>query len=641
MSASLFEPASIGKLVIKNRLVLPPMLMGYSTADGYVTQRMKDYYEERARGGVGMVIVEAAGVRFEGKVFPYSINCYDETHLPGLRELALVIKKHGSVAALQLGDGGRNTRQELTGAEPIAPSPIPTHKRAQPRVLTVEDIREFVMRFARSTQLAKQAGFEGVEIHAAHVYFLNQFLSEASNSRTDDYGGSVEKRARIIVEIVQEARKLVGPDYPIWIRINAEEPGDENGITIDQMLQIAKIAERAGYDAISLSSGGSHYEASMGSTYFADGYLTPYAAQLKSVVKVPVIAVGKIDARLAEKVVQQGQADFVAIGRGLMVDPELPIKAQQGRLYEIMPCTACMNCVHRGVLRDMPITCAVNPALGREEEFRLVPAQRTANVVVIGAGPAGLESARVAATRGHKVTVFDSAQQVGGHLGLLGAAPNKEPVKAWIDYMGQRLPQLGVNVMLGIQATAGTVADLAPDAVICAFGLASMQRKMSTGVRPGQRVVHLQDVLAGGASGLGQRVIILGDDTMAAECADLLSESGRSVSIVVRGRKIAPEMLAIVRNVLEKRLAAKKVVQIRGSGVGAITPEGVEIIAADGSTQQMAVDTVILGNDYLVDPEFISALSRSTPKVYVVGGSRNIDDQQDAIADAYGVARAI
>lgn len=641
MSSTLFEPANIGKLTIKNRLVLPPMLMGYSTVDGYVTQRMKDYYEERARGGVGMVIVEAAGVRFEGKVFPFSINCYDETHLPGLRELANVIKRHAAVAALQLGDGGRNTRRELTGADPIAPSPIPTHKRDQPRVMTVEDIQEFVMRFARSTQLAKQAGFEGVEIHAAHVYFLNQFLSEASNTRTDEYGGSVEKRARIIVEIVQEARKLVGQDYPIWIRINAEEPGDEKGITIDQMMQIAQIAEKAGYDAISLSSGGSHYEASMGSTYFADGYLTPFAAQLKQVVKIPVIAVGRIDARLAEQVVKQGQADFVAIGRGLMVDPELPIKAQLGRQDEIMPCTACMNCVHRGVLRDMPITCAVNAALGRETELRLVPAERKRKVVVVGAGPAGLEAARVAATRGHQVTVIESAARVGGHFGLLGVAPNKEPIQDWIDYMGRRLVQLGVNVELGTQATAGTIRELGPDAVIVATGLASVQRSGPGRQQPGQRIVHLQDVLAGGAAAVGQRVAILGDDSMAAECADLLSESGKSVTVVLRGRKIAPEMLAIVRGVLEKRLVAKKVVRMTESRVGAIMADGVEIACADGRAQTLVADTVVLGNDYLVDPEFLSMLSSSTPKVYVVGGSRNIGDQQDAIADAFGVARVV
>ena len=640
MSATLFEPGNIGKLTVKNRLVLPPMLMGYSTSDGYVTQRMKDYYEERARGGVGMVIVEAAGVRFEGKVYPFSVNCYDETHLPGLTDLANVIKKHGARAAIQLGDGGRNTRGELTGAEPVAPSPIATHKRDQPRVLTVADIKQFVNLFARSINLAKQAGFEGAEIHAGHVYFLNQFLSEHSNRRSDEYGGSVEKRARIIVEIIEEGRKLVGRDYPIWIRVNAEEPGDENGITIDQTMQIAQIAERAGYDAFSLTSGGSHYEASMGSTYFAEGYLTGFAAQIKQVVNIPVIAVGRIGVRLAEKVLERGQADFIAMGRGLMVDPELPIKAQAGRYDEIMPCTACMNCVHRGVLRDTPITCQVNPALGREAELRLVPAERKSKVVVVGAGPAGLEAARVAATRGHKVTVIDAAPKVGGHFGLLAAAPHKEPIQGWIDFMGKRLVQLGVEVKLGTQATAELVRELAPDALIVATGLASMQRSDLGQMQSGQRIVHLQDVL-GGRAVTGESVLILGDDSMAAECADLLSEGGKQVTVVIRGRRIAPEMLGIVRSVLLKRLAAKKVVQLAESRVSVLTGVSVEINMADGSAQTLAADTVVLGNDFLVDPELLSAVGSSTCKVYVVGGGRNIADAQDAIADAFGVARTV
>ncbi|MCC6441422.1 MAG: FAD-dependent oxidoreductase [Rhodanobacteraceae bacterium] len=640
MSSTLFEKGSIGKLEIKNRLVLPPMLMGYSTVDGYVTQRMKDYYDERAKGGVGMVVVEAAGVRFEGKVFPFSVNCYDESHLPGLTELANAIKRHGARAAIQLGDGGRNTRRELTGAGPVAPSPVATHKRDQPRVLTVEDIKGFVNLFANSIRLGKQAGFEGAEIHAGHVYFLNQFLSAHSNMRTDEYGGSVEKRARIIVEIIQEARKLVGPDYPVWIRVNAEEPGDENGITIEQTMQIAQIAERAGYDAISLTSGGSHYEASMGSTYFAEGFLTDFAARIKQVVSIPVIVVGRIDARLAEQVLRSGKADFIAMGRGLMVDPELPIKAQEGRFDEIMPCTACMNCVHRGVLRDTPITCQVNPALGREAESRLLPAARKSKVVVVGAGPAGLEAARVAATRGHMVTVLEAAPQVGGRFRLLAAAPHKEPIRGWIEFMGKRLRQLGVDVRLDTQATAVVVQQLAPEAVILATGLASVQRSDQGPRQVGQQFVHLQDVLSGRAS-TGEKVLILGDDTMAAECADLLSERGKVVTVIVRGKRLAPEMLAIIRNVLLKRLAAKKVTQVTESRANGIGAGGVEVVHADGRLETLAADTVVLGNDFMVDPDFLSAIGGLNCKLYVVGGGRNIADAQDAIADAFGVARMV
>ncbi len=639
MAAKLFEAASIGKLSIRNRLVMPPMLMGYGSAEGYVTQRMLDYFEERAKGGVGMVIVEAVGIRFEGKVYPYFINCYDETHLPGLTQLADVIKKHGATAAIQIADGGRNTREELTGERPIAPSPIATHKRDQPRVLTTEEVRAFVMRFVNAIVIAKRAGFDGVEIHAAHVYFLNQFLSAISNIRTDAYGGSIEKRARILVEIVEEARKLVG-DYPIWVRINAEEPGEENGITIDQAKQIAQIAERAGYDAISVSSGGSHYEATIGSMYFPRGYLVPFAEQIKQVVNIPVIAVGRIDARLAEQVVAEGRADFVAIGRGLMVDPELPRKAQEGRYDDIAPCLSCLNCVHRGVLRDTPITCSVNAALGREAELKLLPAETKRNVLVIGGGPAGLEAARVAATRGHKVTLVHSGEALGGEFRLVGAAPQKEPILGWIDYMTKQLAKHKVSVRVKTEASAKLVEEIKPDVLIVATGPEGGGRQGRTSASPKDRVVRLQDVLAGRAE-IGGRVVILGDDAMAAETADLLSEQGKNVTLVGAGRKIAPAMLNLIRSVLLKRLSDKNVVQMTGTQVGAISATGVEVIGKDSQRQTLAADTIVLGNAYKADTELLSAVGSKVSALYLIGGCRRAGDQQDAIADGYTVARLI
>ena len=238
------------------------------------------------------------------------------------------------------------------------------------------------------------------------------------------------------------------------------------------------------------------------------------------------------------------------------------------------------------------------------------------------------------------MTVIDSAPQVGGHFGLLGTAPNKEPIQGWIDFMGKRLVQLGVDVKLGTQATAELVRKLDPDALIVATGLASVQRSGLGPKQSGQRIVHLQDVL-GGRAATGEKVVILGDDSMAAECADLLSEAGKHVTVVIGGRRIAPEMLGIVRSVLVKRLAAKKVVQLAEARVNALTDGTVEINLADGRAQTLVADTVVLGNDFLVDPEFVSVLSSSTCKVYVVGGGRNIADAQDAIADAFGVARTV
>lgn len=633
----LFEPGQIGKLSIRNKLIMPPMLMGYASADGYVTDRMVDYYEERAKGGVGMVIVEALGVRKAGKVFPFSTDCFDESHLPGLSRLASAIKKHGARAAVQIGDGGRNTRPELTGEQPIAPSPIPTHKRDQPRVLTVEDIRDFVQKFANSIHLAKRAGFEGAELHGCHVYFLNQFLSAACNSRTDQYGGSVENRARILVEIIEAARKLVGQDFPIWVRLNAEEPGETIGITIEQTMEISQICERAGFDAISVSCGGAHYEASMGSMYFDEGYLVPFAEKIKQVVSIPVIVVGRIPVQLAQKVIADKRSDFVAIGRGLMVDPELPRKAQQGKFSDIMPCTACMNCVHRGVLRDTPITCAVNPALGRERELALTPAPSRKRVLVIGGGPAGLEAARVTARRGHQVTLVEAGKQLGGQMRLMGVAPHKEPMIVYIDYMAGQLAKLEVDVRLETCASTQLVDQIKPDVVIVATG---QTPRFDASAQATGHIIRLQDLLSGKAKA-GSRVAIIGDDDMAAESADLLSEQGKAVTIAYPGRKLAPAVLNLIRSVLLRRLSDKKVVQMGETQLVAVAGKSVIVAPKEGQQQTIDADTIILGNNFSVDTGLLSQIAGKVERIHILGGGRNVGDYQDAIAGAYAVARVV
>ncbi|MCA9423359.1 MAG: FAD-dependent oxidoreductase, partial [Nitrospira sp.] len=481
---------------------------------------------------------------------------------------------------------------------------------------------------------------DGVELHAAHVYLLQQFLSASSNVRKDEYGGSQENRSRILVEIIQESRKLVGSKYPIWVRINAEEPGVENGTTIDQAKQIAQIAQHAGYAAISVSSGGSKYDSTIGSSYFQPGYLVPFAEQIKQVVKIPVIAVGRIDAKLAEKIIEEGRADFVAIGRGLMVDPELPIKAQAGQYADIKPCLSCLNCVHRGVLRDMPITCSVNPALGRENELRLTPAETRRHVLVIGGGPAGLEAAKVAAMRGHKVTLVDNETELGGRFRLRGIPPHKSPILTWIEYMKGQLAKYEVEVRLATDANVKLVEDIAPDVLIVATGLAGVSYSNNLSRELSNRVIRLDDVLAGRAE-VCKNVTILGDDEMATETADFLSEQGKNVTLVSPGRKFAPAMLNLIRNKLLKRLLDKNVVQITESSIGAISGTEIQVIGKDGKNQTVAADTLILGNYYNVDTSFLSSVRANVEAIYLIGGCRGDRDQQDAIADGYKVSRVI
>ncbi len=259
----LFEPGRIGSLEIPNRIVMPPMLMGYGTEDGYVTDHAIAYYQARARGGVGLLIVESAMAQPGGKMFKTYFDLSDDRYLPGMTRLASAIKDAGVVAAIQLGDGGREVRRDLTGRAPMGPSPIAARKREVPIEMTLSDIRLTVRRFSEATLRAKQAGFQGVEMHAAHVYLLSQFLSGFTNQRTDEYGGSLANKFRIMVDILNESRRLVGDDFPLWLRINGAEYDTPHGVTLEEACVYAQLAEEAGYDAISISAGSPHYEATM------------------------------------------------------------------------------------------------------------------------------------------------------------------------------------------------------------------------------------------------------------------------------------------------------------------------------------------------------------------------------------------
>lgn len=338
----LFEPGQIGKLALKNRLVMPAMGTGYSDGRGYVTERLKRYHRERAMGGVGLIITEVTAVEYNEQ--RSALSAAHDKFIPGLSELVQVIHEGGAKAALQLWHGGRMGSSALTGIQPVAPSPIPAPDGEMPRALTVDEIHKMVGYFADAALRAQKAGFDAVELHGAHGYLIAQFLSPAANQRRDDYGGSLENRARFLLEIIEAVRKAVGWDYPMWCRINGQEYGMENGITIGEQKRVSQWAEAAGVDAINVSSFGT---VSYGSASISviPGILIPLAAEIKQAVKVPVIAVGRLDPELGEEVLRQGKADFIAMGRRLLADARLPSKVMSGMLEDITPCIACNECI--------------------------------------------------------------------------------------------------------------------------------------------------------------------------------------------------------------------------------------------------------------------------------------------------------
>ena len=631
-----FSPGAIGSLQIKNRIVLPPMLMGYGSEDGYVTERAKDYYAARARGGTGLVIVEAAMAQPAGRCSRYYLDASDDRYTTGLAKLAEVIKAEGARAAIQLGDGGRETRPEVTGRRPIGPSPVAARKREVPIEMSQDDIKNTIGNFANATLRAKQAGYEGVEIHAAHVYLLEQFLSRSTNFRADKYGGSVANRFRILAEIADATRGLVGRDFPFWLRINGREYDIEGGLTLEETKEISQLAEAAGYDAVSVSAGSPHYDATMQSMYSDPGSIVPLASAIKESVRVPVIAVGGLNPQLGEEVLSRGEADFICIGRGLMTDPDLPNKILEGRDDDVVPCVYELDCVNRGVLRDTPIPCLTNPALGREREYEIRPAEQPRTVVVVGGGPAGLETAKVAAQRGHRVVVFERDQELGGTLRIASKAPRKETYVPFIDYYARQLRKHKVDVRLGEEATASAVLAVSPDVVILATGASCNGHGRSS--RAG--VATVDHLLLNGRRE-ARSAVIMGGTTRCCELADLLSEAGVQTTVAGPDRKLAPELVGIVRGLLLKRLADKKVVMLTETRLEVITPTGVGVIRGDGSLEEIEADTVAFSHDASLDLELLGTLREAVPEVYCIGDALQRREPIDAVADGARVGRRV
>lgn len=482
----LFEPVQIGSLKIKNRIVMPSMANALATPDGYAGDQVIDYFEERAKGGVGLIIVGYACVDFpRGIEGPRRLAIDDDKYILGLGALAGAIKKHGARAAIQLNHAGGSALRTMTGFQPVAPSAIICRAGGDIcRALTVPEIGQIVERFVSAAERAVRAGFEGVEIHAATGYLLNEFLSPYYNKRRDDYGGPFENRARFLMEVVNATRKRLGPDFPLWVRVNGREYVAGTSITIEDTQKLAAMLERAGMNAIHVTYYGYMYPFMR--TAEPPGAFLHLTASVKKVVKIPVIGVGRITPEAGEQALQEGKADLVAMARGLLADPELPNKVAAGRLEDIVPCITCLACGSLCLVGEG--ACSVNPALGKEREYRITPVQKPKRVMVIGGGPAGMEAARVAALRGHKVTLYEKENRLGGRLRpgwqvRLAARLIHEPnILSLTKYLAAQMSKAGVEVVLGKEVTAALVKEVKPDVVVLAAG-----SKLS----PGKRFVEM------------------------------------------------------------------------------------------------------------------------------------------------------
>ena len=627
MYPKLFEPIQIGSMKLKNRLILSGINVNYAAEDGKVTKRLKDFYVERAKGGVGMVQTGICYVDPLGRFFTNMMGIHDDSVIPGLKELAQEVQSYGAAFVVQLCHVGRYASSKIIGTQPVAPSAVASRvSHEMPRELTVDEIKAIIEAFAQGARRARDAGADAVDLAGAVGYMIAQFLSPYSNKRDDEYGGDAGRRMQFVLEIIDRIQQTVGKDYPIMIRISGDE-FISGGNTLDDMKVVAQGLEKAGVASINVIPGWHESPVPLVSWHVPPAHYAYLAEEIKKLVKVPVIASNRINTpELAERLIAEGRVDMVTMARALIADPELPRKAQAGRADEIRPCVACNQGCYDRLFANQDISCMSNPAAGREEEFAIRPAGTPRKVMVVGGGPAGMEAARVAASRGHEVTLYERSESLGGQLALAAVPPGKDEINSLVSYFSNQLAKLGVKVILGQEATAETVSREKADVVIVAAGARPLIPSMP-GVQ-GANVVTAHHVLAGTA-GTGQRVVVVGGGQVGIETADFLAEKGKTVTILEMLDKLGPDLGVTVRWIAMKKLSERGIKATPGARVLEITPTGVTY-EKDGATQSVDAETVVLAVGARAEKKLMEDLENKV-EAYSVGDCVQARKALDAI----------
>lgn len=644
---NLLSSIRIGNTTVRNRTIMAPMNTNYANQDGSISKRFADYFVERAKGGVGLIIISPGYIDRRSKKRAGSLLLDDERYVPALREFTDRIHSHGAKILQQLNHNGRllTSSKELktAGGLCVGPSAVAHVLTGEiPHVLTVPEILHLEELFVLSAVNAKAAGYDGVEIHGAHGYLVNQFLSNYSNKRTDEYGGSMKNRMRFALEIVRKIRKAVGEDFIISFRLCGEEynPG---GFCIDDAVVLARELEKEGVDLLNLTFGNTESPKTALKMFppaaAERGCYAHYALPVRRAVNIPVAVVGRITSpECAEEILESGQADMVTMGREFLCDPYFVEKCVTGRRDEIRQCVACLQGCYERLAKEEPLTCLYNPFVGREH-IPVEKSEKPKDVWVIGAGPAGMEAARVASMRGHRVKLFERTDRLGGQVILAATPPGKTELLEIIRYYSAVLgKEKNLSIELKHEVTAEEIINAAPDAVILAVGSDPLALPL-----PGldqDNVVSGRDVLSG--AHCGERIVVCGGGQVGIETALFLEEQNKHVELIEMTDKLAADAgplnhARLLRELYDNNITVyplTKLLRVEGSNV---------VVDRDGEQLNLEADTVVLALGARPRSELEKALNESSynGEIIKVGDCIRAGRILDATADGAAVALKI